>query len=420
MEADDGAGESNSVGTFTVTVTVTNVNETPEVPAGVPDESFAEIEWDADSADLDVMTYIPRDEETSAADLAASLSWSLAGTDAADFQITEDSTTGHGTLSFRDRPNFEDPTDRVNTTESHAADDNMYQVIVKISDGPNTRDYPLTVTVTNVNETPQFTHSTLPSSAWNANEIEYDSGITAADMASIPATVANQAYWYWFEARDEEGQDIIWTITGPDAADFVIVEDPNVEMANSDERAIARWNIVPDRENPMGLSPDVPDHGYVFTVNASDGTNTSIHRVFIRIDDVNERPEFTGTPTATISLDEHDATLNAELRGAAIRLPGYRIVHRARRGRRSHVVADGHGRGRLRDRQRRWRQVQGDAQLRGPEGLRRGQRLQLHRRRDRHPEPDAPAHGHAARHGDGARHRGDGRHPGRQPEPRRG
>ena len=36
VEADDGAGESNSVGTFTVTVIVTPVNETPEVPLGVP------------------------------------------------------------------------------------------------------------------------------------------------------------------------------------------------------------------------------------------------------------------------------------------------------------------------------------------------------------------------------------------------
>ncbi len=308
VEADDGAGESNSVGTFTVTVTVTNVNETPEVPGGVPDEDFAEIEWDAGSAVLDIMTYVPRDEEFST---LTDLSWSLAGTDAADFQITEDSTTGHGTLSFRNRPNFEDPSDRVNTTESHVAEDNVYQVIVKISDGPNTRDYPMTVTVTNINETPEFTHSMLPSSAWEADEIEYDSGTTAADMASIPATVANQAYWYWFEARDEEGDDITWTITGGDAPDFVIVEDPNLEIANSDERAIARWNIVPDYENPMGLSPDVPDHGYVFTVNASDGTNTSVHRVFIRIDDVNERPEFTGTPETAIALDEHDATLDS-------------------------------------------------------------------------------------------------------------
>ena len=310
VEADDGAGESNSVGTFGVTVTVTNVNETPEIPAGVPGESFAEIEWDADSADLDVMTYIPRDEETST---LTALSWSLSGTDADDFQITEDSTNGHGTLSFRDRPNYEDPTDRVNTSESHAADDNMYQVIVKISDGPNTREYPMTVTVTNVNETPGFTHSIHPTSAWNADEIEYDSGTTANDMSTIPATVANQAYWYRFEARDEEGDDIIWTITGPDAVDFVIDEDPDFVMtADADESAIARWNIVPDYENPMGLSPDVVDHGYVFTVNASDGTNTAIHNVFVRIDDVNERPEFTGTIETAIALDEHNSELDMD------------------------------------------------------------------------------------------------------------
>ena len=306
VEADDGAGESNSVGTFTVTVTVTNVNETPEIPAGVPDEDFAEIEWDADTADLDVMTYIPRDEEIST---LTQLSWSLAGTDAADFQITEDSTTGHGTLSFRNRPNYEDPTDRVNTGESHAADDNMYQIIVKISDGPNTREYPMTVTVTNVNERPQFTMS---ETGRHADEIEYDSGTTANDLSTIPATVPNLSYWYPFEARDEEGDDIIWTLTGPDAADFVITEDTSFVMtADADERAIARWTIVPNFEDPMGSSTVVGPNGYVFTVNASDGTNVSTHDVFIQLLDVNERPEFTGTPETAIALDEHDATLDA-------------------------------------------------------------------------------------------------------------
>ncbi|MXY16218.1 MAG: cadherin repeat domain-containing protein, partial [Acidobacteria bacterium] len=113
-------------------------------------------------------------------------------------------------------------------------------------------------------------------------------------------------------ARDEEGQDIIWTITGPDATDFVIAEDSGfVPTAVADESAIARWNIVPDFEDPMGSSTDVGANGYVFTVNASDGTNTSTHEVFVRIFDVNERPEFTGTVETAITLDEHDATLDA-------------------------------------------------------------------------------------------------------------
>ena len=300
VEADDGqggTGEEESVGTFRVTVTVTNVNETPEIPGGVADESFAEIEFDAETADLDVMTYIPRDEETA----ASGLNWSLAGTDAGDFTITKDSN-GHGTLTFSERPNYEDPAD--------ANTDNDYEVIVKISDGPNTRDYPMTVTVTNVNETPVFT---AESSAFHANEIEYDSGMTAADMSTIPATTPNLAYWYRFEVRDEEGQDIIWTITGDDANYFVITEDPTFVMtANADESAIARWAIVPNFENPLGSSIIGPQ-GYEFTVEASDGTNTRMHEVFIRIDDVNERPEFTGTPETAISLDEHNATLDANL-----------------------------------------------------------------------------------------------------------
>ena len=120
------------------------------------------------------MTYIPRDEETSTLTALVVVPGRHRLCRLPDH--SEDSTTGHGTLSFRNRPNYEDPTDRVNNTENHVADDNMYQVIVKISDGPNTRDYPMTVTVTNINETPGFTS---PSTGRHADEIEYDSGITA-------------------------------------------------------------------------------------------------------------------------------------------------------------------------------------------------------------------------------------------------
>ena len=60
------------------------------------------------------------------------LSWSLDGTDAADFQITEDSTSGHGTLSFRNPTQLREtrPTARTPPT-SHVANDNVYQVILK-------------------------------------------------------------------------------------------------------------------------------------------------------------------------------------------------------------------------------------------------------------------------------------------------
>ena len=63
--------EDNSVGTYTVVVTVTDVDETPEVTGGDAAPSFAEIEYDALSADLEVETYTARDEEGEV------ISWSL-------------------------------------------------------------------------------------------------------------------------------------------------------------------------------------------------------------------------------------------------------------------------------------------------------------------------------------------------------
>ena len=294
VEADDGAGETNSVGTFTVTVTVTPVNETPEIPAGVNDESFAEIEYDAASADLDVMTYVPRDEETSTADLT-DLSWSLAGTDAADFQITEDSTNGHGTLSFRNRPDYEEPTDRVNTTDSHVADDNMYQVIVKISDGPNTRDYPLTVTVTDENERPDINEDFNAPQTYM--EIEYDHTGSRPDV-------------HTFTAEDyDDGDTFTWSLLGEDAADLDI--DQNTGVLTFDQSACTNDGPLPDFEEPCDGATD-GSNTYNITVRATDNHGkVTDYAVVITVTEVNEQPSFTGTIETTKSVDEHDSALDS-------------------------------------------------------------------------------------------------------------
>ena len=98
VEADDGEGHPNSVGTFNVTVTVTNVNETPEITSNNATQTFAEIEYDATTANLEVDTFTGRDEETE------TITWSLGGTDMGDFSINSAS----GLLSFSQRPNLRD------------------------------------------------------------------------------------------------------------------------------------------------------------------------------------------------------------------------------------------------------------------------------------------------------------------------
>ena len=67
----------------------------------------------------------------------------MGGRDGGDFFITQG-----GTLYFRSPPDYERPTD--------SNRDNVYEVSIQPSDGRNTGSYPVTVTVTDVNEPPEI------------------------------------------------------------------------------------------------------------------------------------------------------------------------------------------------------------------------------------------------------------------------
>ena len=275
IRADDGQNESNSVGTFTVTVNVTPVDETPEITTTGPTHatpSFAEIEYDATTAELSVADYEAHDEE------GETITWSLGGTDSGDFTIDPTS----GLLSFARRPNFEMPVD------GSTPPDNMYDIIVKATDASptrNIREYPVAVAVTNVDETPEVDG---PSDDIDVLETPYNSFDTP-EVAT-------------FLARDEEKQDITWDLSGDDAGDFIITKD-----------AFFRVGIVTFKTPPNFEVPDDEDSSntYEFTVEATDTasptTNTGAWDYTVAVTDVNERPEFTGTPETSFTLDEHDA-----------------------------------------------------------------------------------------------------------------
>ena len=115
VEADDGQG---GVGTFNVTVTVTNVDETPEITSNNPTQTFAEIEYDYVhvAIDLEVDIFTARDEE----DGTGGIIWAVSGRDVGHFTISTGTTTGEGVLFFRIRPDFEVPV--------NADTDNVYEV----------------------------------------------------------------------------------------------------------------------------------------------------------------------------------------------------------------------------------------------------------------------------------------------------
>ena len=105
VEANDGEG---GIGTFNVTVTVTNVDETPEITSKNPAHTFPEIEYDYVhvAADLNVATFTARDEED-----GTGIIWTVSGTDGGHFTISTGLTSGEGVLFFRIRPDFEEPDD---------------------------------------------------------------------------------------------------------------------------------------------------------------------------------------------------------------------------------------------------------------------------------------------------------------------
>ena len=73
-----------------------------------------------------------------------------------------------GVLSFNDPPDFENPTD--------SGSGNTYEVIVEASDGTNTGTFAVTVTVTNVNERPNFTNEYYAITGFEVRYYEEPSG----------------------------------------------------------------------------------------------------------------------------------------------------------------------------------------------------------------------------------------------------
>jgi hypothetical protein len=129
VTATDGVGNVKSQ---TLTVTITNVNEAPTISIN----NFGDTHTITQAENISsLITYTATD-----VDAGTAFTWSLSGTDAADFSIVPST----GILTFAANPDFEAPAD------SDA--NNVYVVVVTVSDGSLADSQTLTVTITNANE----------------------------------------------------------------------------------------------------------------------------------------------------------------------------------------------------------------------------------------------------------------------------
>ena len=235
-----------------MTVTVTNVDETPEITNPPSDRSYAEIEYDSTATDIpSVATFSARDEEMQ------DITWDLSGEDAGDFIITKDPNTGNGVITFDIPPNFEIPDD----------DDsrNTYEFTVLATDTAsrtNTGAWDYAVTVTDVNERPEFTGT--PETSFTLDEHDANEVYTTTPLAS-------------YSARDEEGR-VTWSLTGPDGGDFAI------------DDGVVTFAAAPSFETPNGSNGG---NSYTFTVVATDvqsGSNrlTAEVDITVTVEDIEE------------------------------------------------------------------------------------------------------------------------------------
>ena len=249
--------EDGDADRLSFTITVTDVNEGPEIsrvgsaPGSVPENQ--------DQIQV-LARYTATDPENPTAPITR---WSTSGTDGGDFVINE-----QGELRFKNTPDFERPAD--------GNRDNIYVFTVRAYDGSVYGTFEEIVTVTPVNELPNIT--TTSSSA---------TGLRQAENRTTRL--------YTYRATDPEGSTITWSVGSTDGRFFTIDERGQFSFSETNP---------PDYEIPGDSGGD---NVYNVTVQArDDGFNSGTLDVVVAVTDVNEGPEISGQQSLTFT--ENQAT----------------------------------------------------------------------------------------------------------------
>jgi trimeric autotransporter adhesin len=211
------------------------------------------------------------------ADLPAqTLSYSISGgADAARFTIS----AATGALSFVAAPDFEAPSD--------VGADNVYDVIVQVSDGTLTDTQAIAVTVTNTNDNAPV----IASNGGGANAVVF----IAENRGAVTTVTATDA--------DLPAQTLTYSIAGgADAGLFTI---------NAATGALS-FVAAPDFEVPTDAGGD---NVYDVTAQVSDGTFTDAQAIAVTVTPVNDNAPVIasngGGATAAISIAENTTTVTA-------------------------------------------------------------------------------------------------------------
>ncbi|PQP00035.1 hypothetical protein C5612_24090 [Pseudomonas frederiksbergensis] len=198
---------------------------------------------------------------------AQTLSYSIVGgADAAKFSIV----SGTGTLSFVSAPNFEAPTD--------SGTNNVYDVIVRASDGTLFDDQAIAVTVTGVNDNSPIITSNGGGATASINVLENTTAVTTvlATDADLPTQTLSYS---------------ILNTAGTDFSKFTISSS-----------GVLTFNSAPDYENPQDVGGTDGDNAYVVDVQVADGNGgIDTQTITVNVQNVVETPVDTVPPTVAVT-----------------------------------------------------------------------------------------------------------------------
>ena len=193
------------------------------------------------------------------------LSWEIGGPDRKSFDISDG-----GVLSFKTSPDFENPADRNG--------DNEYQITITVEDdgSPSQDDSEdVTILVTNQNE---------------LSDISGD--------AELSVQEGQTGLLAQYRVEDPEDDEITWSLTGADAANFQIDHAGNLSLQNAldfEVSSVAGSNV------------------HSVTVTAADDGRPQMSSqlsVAVTVSNVNEAPESSNLPGIELTVGDDTETLN--------------------------------------------------------------------------------------------------------------
>ncbi|WP_237884046.1 beta strand repeat-containing protein, partial [Pseudomonas sp. PGPR40] len=244
-----------------VTVTINGSNDSPTITSN---GGGATASVSVAENSTVVTTVVATDVDLPAQTLSYSI---VGGADAAKFSIV----SGTGALSFISAPNFEIPTD--------SGTNNVYDVIVRASDGTLFDDQALAVSVTGVNDNNPVITSNGGGATASVSVAENSTAIT-----TVTATDA-----------DLPAQTLSYSILNTAGTDF-----GKFSISSS---GVLTFNSAPDYENAQDVGGADGDNAYVVDVQVADGNGgTDTQTITVNVQNVVETPVDMTPPASPTGL----------------------------------------------------------------------------------------------------------------------